>query len=154
MSEIFKAYLKSDHPLIKQALTDRSCKKVNQEALINQNLGTLGDSILKFILSLKYYEDEVKLTERISKYLTDANLVKKIGKYYHIIQYIKKDQTDKKLPDDYLYKKATRSKSKNCPHKYIATAIEAMIGAIYEINKDLEEIKSIINDWITITDEV
>lgn len=154
MSEIFKAYLKSDHPLIQQALTDRSSKNKDQKILINQNLGTLGDSILKFILSLKYYEDEGKLTERISKYLTDANLVKKVGKYYDIVQYIKKDELDIKLPNDYLYKKAKRSKSKNCPHKYIATAIEAMIGAIYEINKDLEEIKSIINDWIIIIDEV
>ena len=33
------------------------------------------------------------------------------------------------------------------PHKYIATAVEAMVAAIYNNNNNLEEIEKILDNW-------
>lgn len=33
------------------------------------------------------------------------------------------------------------------PHKYIATAVEAMVAAIYYNNNNLEEIEEILESW-------
>ena len=69
------------------------------------------------------------------------------AKYYDLLKYIKKDDNDKNKPNDYNYE---LHKNKN-PHKYIATAVEAMIGAIcIEENKNIELIIPLLKKWISL----
>ena len=59
---------------------------------------------------------------------------------------MKIDSNDPKMPKDYLWNanhKNAANKKDTC-HKRIATCIEAMIGAIYRIDKDMDEIVDIL----------
>lgn len=57
-----------------------------------------------------------------------------------MLKYILYDEKDVNIIKDYDY-----SKPKNV--KYISTAVEAMIGAIYKSTNDLKLIKKILIEW-------
>lgn len=80
--------------------------------------------------------DTVKqLTEEKKKYESDKVFVEKIAKHYELINYIDFDKDDSKIHHDYYYEES-KAENRN-PHKYIATALEAMIGAIYKETNEL-----------------
>ena len=153
--DIFQKYLKSEEKYIKIALTDSSyknyCEKHNLSFCDdNKNLATLGDAIIKFVYAKMLYNEckNKKYSKEIEKYITDEKLVR-IASKYDLIQYIDLDEDDDKIRKDYDY---VPKKGKS-PHKYIETAVEAMVAAIYnnnnleEIEKILEQMSSAFVDW-------
>lgn len=90
------------------------------------------------------------MTEGKKEYESDEVLVKVIAKHYNFLKYLCFDEKDEKKPKDYNYQK---KKGKN-PHKYIATALEACLGAMYmDKNVTWEDIIEIVNDWKNIIDD-
>ena len=95
----------------------------------------------------------MKVKKKIQKkqnYESDEVLVKVIAKHYDILKLLRYDTNDDNMPKDYNY--ITRNKNNN-PHKYIATAIEACLGAIYIQKRcDITPIINIAKKWIEIID--
>ncbi len=146
--------------LQKQALTDKSYKKTpnNQDCKINFELATYGDAILKCVLCKIYFEREDednfgfkgKLTEWKKQYESDEVLVKFIARHYDILNLncLNFDGDDTKKPHDYDY----QGKNAKRRYKYIATAMEASIAAVYIENGENEVIE-IVKQWIEWIDE-
>lgn len=139
--------------LQKQALTDKSYKKTpnNQDCKINFELATYGDAILKCVLCKIYFEREDednfwfkgKLTEWKKQYESDEVLVKFIARHYDILNSLNFDRDDTKKPHDYDY----QGKNAKRRYKYLATAMEACIAAVYIENVENEVIE-IVKKWI------
>ena len=153
--DLFSEYLnKKESTWIKRALIDKSFKKKYEKEnktsypdKDNSDLATYGDAVIKLGYLEILFDKEEKLTIKKSKYESDEYLVKVVAKYYDLLKYIKKDDNDKNKPNDYNYE---HKENKN-PHKYIATAVEAMIGAIYiEENKNIEPIIPLLKKWISL----
>ena len=140
--------MKEKSSLIKRALTDKSYKNVILSLKAedtNFSLAAYGDSIIKMCLSKVFFDEGVeKITQERTKYESDEYLVKRVAKHYNLLTYILKDPNDKKMPDDYNY----MAKKGNNPHKYIATAVEAVIAAIYLETKDFKAVTEQIKIWI------
>lgn len=144
--------------LQKQALTDKSYKKTpnNQDCKINFELATYGDAILKCVLCKIYFEREDednfgfkgKLTEWKKQYESDEVLVKFIARNYDILNFLNFDRDDTKKPHDYDY----QGKNAKRRYKYIATAMEASIAAVYIENGENEVIE-IVKQWIEWIDD-
>ena len=162
--------------LQKQALTDKSYKKMpnNQDCKINFELATYGDAILKCVLCKIYFEREDednfgfkgKLTEWKKQYESDEVLVRVVAKHYNLLNFLEFDRDDKKKPHDYKYSDENEGsgeeKAKDEEHisagtkrryKYIATAMEACIAAVYIENGEYEVVE-IVKQWIEWIDKV
>ena len=145
--------------LQKQALTDKSYKKTpnNQDCKINFELATYGDAILKCVLCKIYFEREDednfwfkgKLTEWKKQYESDEVLVKFIARHYDILNSLNFDRDYTKKPHDYDY----QGKNAKRRYKYLATAMEASIAAVYLENGENEVIE-IVKQWIEWIDKV
>ena len=143
--------------LIRQAFTDCSYKnfllknkKLNNTKLsiqCNSELATYGDAVLKLAFCDVLYGVD-RLTIQKEKCESDKNLVEVIGKRYDIIKCLKVDRDDSNMPKDYVWRG-----QKDQSHKRIATCLEALIGAIFMIDRDIEEIIEIARFWKRITDE-
>ena len=131
------------------ALTDKSYKKVYQKKhkkelandKVNTELATYGDAVLKHALCKILWSDKTNgLTKEKEKYENDKILVKVIAKHYDILSLLRFDKQDKNIPQNYDYK--------DDKHKYIATAIEACLGAMY-MNKEIswKNILTIVKKW-------
>jgi len=139
------------------ALVDTSYKMVYQresksptanDIRVNTELATYGDAVLKLALCQILWDKDIsQLTEIKKKYEEDENLVKIIAKHYDLLKFIKYDNSKK--PNDYNYNK---SKNRNT-HKFIATAVEACLGAIYHEEKDINIVLGIVKDWIDMVDK-
>ena len=168
----FEEYLnkKENEYYIKLALTDTTAVTLKKSGInkknkefeavnsqeSNKQLSTLGDSIIKFYLCSYFYEKGENISEKKKYYETDEFLVSVIAKHYNLLNKLDYDSTKK--PNDYNYIKCGKTstgknKKSHNDHKFIATAVEAMIGAIYLINKDddwYKEISIILKEWMTI----
>jgi len=171
--DVFKEWLnkKDESKWIKRALTDpsynsfrrNSVKKndprydeLNTPLPVNTELATYGDALIKLCYCDLFLDKCNMLSKEIEKYVTDEILVKAIAKKYVLLDHLDYDFKDDKIVRDYDYIKPSKTVGKNkkgSPHKYIATIVEAMIGAIYLTNHDLEEIKEILNCWKDIIDK-
>lgn len=141
--------------LIHRALIDRSYKSylLRQKSLAiqcNSDLATYGDAVLKLAFCDVLYDSVEQLTNEKKKYESDKNLVEVIGKRYDIIKCLKVDRDDPNMPKDYVWHGQGQ---KDRSHKRIATCLEALIGAIFLIDRDIEEIIEIARFWKRITDE-
>lgn len=85
------------------------------------------------------------LTVDKSKVESDEFLVDVVARYYSLIGYIYKNSQDLNLPNDYDYKKY-QSENHNSA-KYIATCVEAIIGAIYKETNELMPIIKLLDSW-------
>jgi dsRNA-specific ribonuclease len=150
------------------ALKDSSYKKVLQseerladtkDIKVNTELATYGDAVLKLaICSILWREDISKLSEIKKKYEEDESLVKIIAQYYRLLDYMLYDKEDK--PNDYNYEKKSKTKNNgdevvsknNNKHKFIATAVEACLGAIYLENNSIDLVLEIVNAWKNLID--
>jgi len=140
-----------------QALTDKSHKNVStreNKAPLNEydntELATYGDAVLKLALCEILWKDKTGvLTEEKKKYESDEVLVKVIAAHYNLLKYLCFDEKDEKKLQDYNYQK---KKGKN-PHKYIATAIEACLGAMYmDESVSWDDIIEIVKEWKNLID--
>ena len=159
--DLFEEYLdkREESIWVKRALTDRSYKKEYQrkegetlpEDKTNEDLATYGDAVIKLgYLEILFYTPGIQLTEEKKKYESDEFFVTVIAKHYKLLHYILTDSSDSYIVKDYDYNKKKEPKKSNArnPHKYIATAVEAMIGAIYmEEGKKLEPIVELLREW-------
>lgn len=153
--DLFEYWLnkENDSCWIKRALTDKSYRnKAKRENLsqikINKDLATYGDAVIKLAYLELFLDKEKQLTEKKSKVESDTFLVSKIARRYKMLDYIKKDDTNNELPNSYDYDSFQSKNHNRC--KYIATAVEALIGAIYKETKDLNKIVELLNKWINL----
>ena len=156
--------------LQKQALTDTSYKNIDHsfsDDNTNSELATYGDAVLKLVLCKIYRRDKkrgIQFPENLSdwkkKYESDKVLVRVIAQHYKLLNFLEFDRDDKKKPNDYNYvnenKESGEEKAKDEEHpsegtkrryKYIATAMEACIAAVYIENGENEVIE-IVKQWI------
>ena len=113
---------------------------------------------MKCVLCKIYFEREDednfgfkgKLTEWKKQYESDEVLVKFIARHYDILNLncLNFDGDDTKKPHDYDY----QGKNAKRRYKYIATAMEACIAAVYIENGENEVIE-IVKQWIQWIDE-
>ncbi len=153
--DLFKKWLNKENESnwIRRVLIDSSYKnefqRENREEYkgqINTDLATYGDALIKFCYSEILLDESEKLTEERAHYESDKYLVKYVAGHYNLLKHIIKDKKDPNLPNDYNYEN-NASENKN-RHKYIATAVEATIGAIYRVEPDLESLKSLLKSWM------
>lgn len=155
--EKFKKWLNVKNEWIERATIDNSCKgyfcgkehKVEKDGT-NKDLAVLGDALLKLAFT-EFLLDErtVKLTEAKKLYESDKSLVEYIAKEYKVIEnkFIKFEDANKAYALDY-----DCAARQGVNYKYIATFIEAMIGAIYKSTNSLDEVKEILKEWKTFID--
>jgi dsRNA-specific ribonuclease len=159
--DLFEEYLdkREESIWVKRALMDRSYKKEYQKNKgktlpkdkTNEDLATYGDAVIKLgYVEILFDTPGIQLTEEKKQYESDEFFVTVIAKHYKLLNYIRIDSSDSKIAIDYVYNKKKEPKKSNTrnPHKYIATAVEAMIGAIYmEEGKKLEPIIELLEEW-------
>lgn len=159
--DTFEKWLNNKESLwIERALTDSSynsyrCRCVNKKnsryeelhtALpVNTDLATYGDAVIKLCYLELMLDNEKQLTVEKSKVESDEYLVNVVARHYDLLSYIKKDKGDNKLPNSYDYKNYNGTNKNPC--KYIATAVEAVIGAIYKETKRLDIIIELLKSW-------
>lgn len=162
--------------LQKQALTDTSYKNIDHSLSdddTNFELATYGDAVLKLALCKiyrEYKENGLRFSENLSdwkkKYESDKVLVQVIAQHYRLLDFLEFDRDDKKKPNDYKYNDENEGsgeeKAKDEEHisdgtkrryKYIATAMEACIAAVYIENGENEVIEN-VKQWIEWIDKV
>ncbi len=132
-----------------RALTAKSYKNIEhtlQDKQTNDELATYGDALLKFALCEALLDDEKLEGLSVTKacYESDRVLVDKIARHYDLIKYIRFDRKNRRIPQSYDYEDDS--------HKYIATALEALLGAHYKIYGDLDAIREIVKLWMQIID--
>ena len=149
MADKFENYLKNEKSEYKTiALTSNSYRNIEHslnDNAINNNLATYGDALLKLALCDILFDEEVEnITVEKEKYKSDEVLVEVVAKHYNLLEYIRYDNEDKKIPENYNYIRAKNGSS----HKYIATAVEALLAAFYfDNNKDFELVVNVVKEW-------
>ena len=155
LMDLFKEYLnkKDESSWVRRALTDKSYKRCNptlKDTEVNKDLSTYGDAVIKLCYSELMLDKEKNLTEEKAKFESDNFFVNKVARHYEILEYLNYDKDDSKILKDYDYtttgKTSGNNKKKN-PRKYIATAVEAMIGAIYKEINNLKPIIKLLESW-------
>lgn len=112
---------------------------------VNTDLATYGDAVIKLCYLELMLDKTILLTIDKSKVESDKFLVDVIARHYSLIEYIHKNSHDSNLPNDYNYENY-QSENHNRT-KYIATCVEAMIGAIYKEINDLKPIIELLDSW-------
>ena len=158
MDEIEELLKDPKTDLQKQALTDTSYKNIDHSLNdddTNFELATYGDAVLKLALCKiyrEYKENGLRFSENLSdwkkKYESDEVLVQVIAKHYNVLNFLRYDKKgngkpEEQKPQDYDHK----GQNDNDRHKYIATAMEACIAAVYIENGENEVIE-IVKKWI------
>ena len=161
--DIFEIWLnkKNESKWIKRALTDPSFnnfrkrgvkqdnpefEELNPPLETNTDLATYGDALIKFCYSEILLDKVEQLSVKRAKLESDKFFVSVIARHYDLIKYIDRDKDDSKMPNDYDY--GEHKGNNHNPHKYIATAVEAVVGAIYKEIKDLNSIIELLKSWM------
>lgn len=162
MDKIEKLLKNPKTDLQKQALIDTSYKNIDHSLSdddTNSELATYGDAILKLALCKIYRRDKkrgMQFSENLSdwkkKYESDEVLVRVVAKHYNLLGFLRYDEKgngkpEEQKPKDYEHKGRNEGR-----HKYIATAMEACIAAVYIENGESEVIE-IVKQWIKLIDE-
>ena len=158
MQDKFSEYLNDESQSTRQnALTANSYKNEDhslEASGTNCALGTYGDALLKCAFCKILFDKRVSnITVEKQKYESDKVLVEIIAQHYELLEYIRFDENDNNIPQDYHYKESSK-KGKDSPSKYIATAVEALIAAIYlDNNEDFSLVVKIAEHWKTLIDD-
>ena len=107
----------------------------------NYELATYGDALLKFALCSLLLDVCEQLSEEKKKYETDKFLIETVAKHYRLLDYMNFDRDNDQIPKCYEI-------FENENTKYIATTVEAVLGAIYQQNKDFRAICELVKSWI------
>ncbi len=154
----FEAFLKNEtkNKWRTRALTDKSFKPIYQkkhkrplgDQQVNTELATFGDAVLKLALCEILLDRTQQLSVTKSLYERDTTLVR-IGEHYGILDYLNFDRNDPNIPQNYDVRPEDDD-----DHKFIATAVEAVLGAIYKSNGDMGEIVLIVRGWVKLTNDI
>ena len=157
-NDLFEKYLKNETENTahrRWALTARSYKNVDRalkDREDNDELATYGDALLKWALCELLFDKVKNITVAKQKYESDEVLVKVIARHYNLLDYILFDQSNPNIPKDYNYKREDRDDKP--PHKYIATAAEAVLAAIYlDRGRDADCVREIVAHWKALIDQ-
>lgn len=107
----------------------------------NFALATYGDALLKFALCSLLLDKSEQLSEEKKKYETDKFLIETVAKHYRLLDYINFDRDNTQIPKCY-------KTFENENTKYIATTVEAVLGAIYQRNKNFQQICNLVESWM------
>ena len=154
--DLFEEWLnKKYNKNIKRALTAASYKNIDNslsEKDIANDLATYGDALIRFCYAKILLDKCTQYSKEIEKYVTDERFVSIIARHYDLLKYIRFDCKDVNIVKDYDYKKPNKTSGNNkkdSPHKYIATAVEAMVAAIYlNIGKKFKPIIKLMRYWM------
>ena len=158
MQDKFSEYLNDESQSTRQnALTANSYKNEDhslKDSDTNCELGTYGDALLKCAFCKILFDESVSnMTVEKQKYEPDKVFVEIVARHYELLTYIRFDKSDNKIPRDYDYRESSK-KGKDSPSKYIATAVEALIAAIYLDNKEnFSLVVKIAEHWKTLIDD-
>ena len=155
--DLFEAYIKNGTgKWHKRALTDRSMMyRGLREEETNAVLATYGDALLKFAYCEILLDTVEELSEEKAKYESDVSLVR-IAEHYRLLEYLNFKKDDPQIPQDYQtreiekdfgIKKKQRIRQFNRRRKYLATAIEAILGAMYKDGYTFSQIVQIVRGW-------
>ena len=157
--DAFLEYLQHGHgSWHTRALTDKSMQGNRDESATNVTLATYGDAVLKLALCEILLDCFEELTIEKAKYESDVSLIK-IAKHYELPKYLDFDRRDPYFIQDYeciaiehsfSQSKKERVRHRNRRHKYIATAMEALLGAMYKDHRDTREIVEVVQGWMQI----
>ena len=126
------------------------------ESATNVTLATYGDAVLKLALCEILLDRFEELTIEKAKYESDVSLVK-VAEHYDLLKYLNFDRRDPYFIQDYdsraidasfSQSKKERVRHRNRRHKYLATAIEALLGAMYKDHRDPQEIIEVVTGWV------
>lgn len=135
------------------ALTTKSYKNIEHNLTdqdVNCELATYGDALLRLALCKILFKQVKNITEVKKEYESDEILVRVVAKNYCLINHIRFDKNDKKIPRDYEYDKSEKGSS----HKYIATTVEALLAAFYlDRGKTIKSVVDIVKEWKKMIDE-
>jgi dsRNA-specific ribonuclease len=155
--DLFEIYLNNNSPWINRALTDKSYKnefmRTNHKPYdgdTNEDLATYGDAVIKLCYLELMLDKESKLSIEKAKIESDEYLVDVIARHYNMLEFIKTDSENKEMKKTYDFIKPAKTSGgnkKDSQNKFIATAVEAMIGAIYKEEKDLKPIIELLDSW-------
>jgi dsRNA-specific ribonuclease len=157
MQDKFYEYLgDQSRPTRQRALTASSYKNIDhslEDADTNSELATYGDALLKLAFCKILFDKDVSnITVEKQKYEPDKVFVEIIAQHYELLNYIRFDESNNNIPQDYGYRESSK-KGKDSPSKYIATAVEALIAAFYLDNKeDFSLVVEIAKHWIELID--
>ena len=70
----------------------------------------------------------------------DKFLIETVAKHYQLLDYTNFDRNNDKIPQCY-------EAFENENTKYIATTVEAVLGAVYQQNKDFKAICNLVDSW-------
>lgn len=121
---------------------NKYCKKL-EPGKTNFELATYGDALLKFALCSILLDNGNNLTEEKKKYENDRYLIEVVAKHYDLLDYMNFDRDDEKIPQTYEVSDKGVTK-----YKYIATTVEAVLGAIYKESRDFDSICVLVESWI------
>jgi len=134
-----------------RALTAKSYRNVDRtlnDEDTNEELATYGDAVLKLALCELLLDKVDALSVVKQRYENDRVLVRVIGRHYDILRYLRYDESNPYIPTDYDLVK--REDDDN--YKYIATAVEALLGAYYKEYRDYGAVLDIVMRFKTLTD--
>ncbi len=149
--DLFERWLRKEKKSrwVRRALTDPSYKNAVTKPLddkdTNAELATLGDAVIKLCLSDLMLGKVPNITEEKKYFECDDYLARKVAKHYKLVDRIHFNRDDAQRPQDY-----GESLNGKLPerYKYIATAVEAMVGAIYKETGKLKPIIKLVDAWV------
>lgn len=141
---------RDSRPWVRRALTDKSYKKavndtVTENSGNNADLATYGDALLKFAYCSILLDRSNQMSVDKSGYESDRVLVTVVGKHYGIFSRLIYDQKDPNILPDYNW--TPNASNEDPKHKHIATAVEAVLGALYQEHGDMAEIIDLARSW-------
>ena len=135
-----------------RALTTKSYRNVDRSLSdedTNEELATYGDAVLKLALCELLLDKVDALSVVKQRYENDRVLVRVIARHYDILRYLRYDKSNRYIPADYDLVK--REDDDN--YKYIATAVEALLGAHYKEHRDYDAVLEIVSRFKELIDQ-
>ena len=148
--DIFETYIKQHkRDETCRALTCKSYKQVYQnnhreqldDKRTNTELATYGDALIKFVLCELLLDKEPQLSEKKKEFEEDKFFIEVVAKHYNLLDYMNFDRDDANITKEYVWH------DNNDSTKYIATTVEAVVGALYQENHDFDSICKLIENW-------